>query len=111
MVQCEIHHVGGDDLIVVSGGTKPHIGAVVIATWSDDHAQVFSHGLPHHKEEDLFKELASVWCTTFQKNVVVSGGIHVDNATKEDIKHLVDKTWESFFHLMADQKSIQEISS
>ncbi|MDQ0255435.1 hypothetical protein J2S74_002817 [Evansella vedderi] len=107
MIQCEINKIGDDDLIIVTGGTKPHLGAVVIGTWEGDHAKVVSHGLLHHKEEDLFVELAKVWCDTFQKTVVISGGIHIDNATKSDIEMLVNKTWEKFFHLMADHK-IQE---
>ncbi|MBU9721817.1 MULTISPECIES: hypothetical protein [Bacillaceae] len=104
MIQCEVQQIGADDLIVITGGTRPHIGAVVIATWNNDQVQLVSHGLPHHKEEQLFLELATVWCNTFHKNVVVSGGIHVDNATKEEINNLVNKTWEKFFILMSDQK-------
>ncbi|SDZ01710.1 hypothetical protein SAMN05421736_10594 [Evansella caseinilytica] len=105
MIRCEISHVGEDDLIIVTGGTKPHIGAVVISTWEDNEAKIVSHGLPHHKEEALFIELAKVWSNTFQKTVIVSGGIHIDNASKEQIESLVDETWERFFHLMIEQKA------
>ncbi|MFA9555849.1 hypothetical protein ACERII_00880 [Evansella sp. AB-rgal1] len=105
MVQCEITHVGSDDFILVTGGSKPHLGAVVIGTWEGNYANVVSHGLPHHKEEELFLELAKVWCSTFEKTVVITGGIHIDNATKNDIENLVDKTWEKFFILMADSKT------
>ncbi|ADU31189.1 hypothetical protein [Evansella cellulosilytica] len=104
MVKCEITRVGEDDLILVTGGTKPHIGAIVLCTWDGIQAHVVSHGLPHHKEEKLYIELAQLWCTTFKKNVVLTGGIHIDNATKEDIEMLVNKTWESFFLLMANNK-------
>lgn len=104
MIQCEINRIGEDDLIIVTGGTRPHLGAVVIGTWEGDHARIVSHGLPHHKEEELFVELAKVWCDTFQKTVVISGGIHIDNATKKDIEGLVNETWKKFFHLMADHK-------
>ncbi|MDG5789169.1 hypothetical protein QA612_17055 [Evansella sp. AB-P1] len=104
MIHCEINHIGNDDIIIVTGGTHPHIGAVVVGTWEGEYAKVVSYGLPHHKEEDLFTELAKVWCNTFKKTVVISGGIHIDNATKEDITMLVDKTWENFYLLMADNK-------
>lgn len=106
MISCELNKVGDDNLIIVSGGTKPHIGAVVIATYEDSIVKVISHGFPHHKEEELFIELAKVWCNTFQEPTVIVGGIHIDNATKEQITELVNETWDKFFHLMADQKIV-----
>jgi hypothetical protein len=105
MISCELNRVGTDNLIVVSGGTAPHIGAVVIATYEDSEVKIVSYGFPHHKEEDLFIELAKVWCNTFQENIVILGGIHIDNATKSQIEDLVNKTWSSFFHLMVNQKA------
>lgn len=104
MISCELSRVGTDDLIVVSGGTVPHIGAVVIATYEETGVKIVSYGFPHHKEEDLFIELAKVWSNTFHQKTVMLGGIHIDNATKEQIEELVNKTWDRFFHLMADQK-------
>ncbi|WNF35774.1 hypothetical protein RJD24_15120 [Bacillaceae bacterium IKA-2] len=104
MVTCELSRVGTDDLIVVSGGTRPHIGAVVIATYEETGVNIVSYGFPHHKEEDLFIELAKVWSNTFHQKTVMLGGIHIDNATKEQIEELVNKTWDRFFHLMVDQK-------
>lgn len=106
MISCELNKVGSDDLIVVSGGTKPHIGAVVIATYTDFEVKVISHGFPHHKEENLFIELAKVWCSTFQQPTVILGGIHIDQASKEQIDELVNETWAKFFNLMADQKKV-----
>lgn len=105
MISCELNRIGTDNLVVVSGGTAPHIGAVVIATYENCEVKIVSYGFPHHKEEDLFIELAKVWCNTYQQKVVITGGIHIDNATKEQIEGLVNETWDKFFHLMADQKS------
>ncbi len=107
MITCELKRVGSDNLIVVSGGTKPHIGAVVIANYEENEVKVVSYGFPHHKEEGLFIDLAKVWCNTFQKTTVITGGIHIDNATKDQIEELVNETWDKFFHLMADQKAVK----
>lgn len=106
MISCELTRVGTDDLIVVSGGTGPHIGAVVIATYEETGVKVVSYGFPHHKEENLFVELAKVWSNTFQQKAVIVGGIHIDDASKEQIEELVNTTWERFFHLMVDQKKL-----
>jgi hypothetical protein len=105
MISCELNRVGTDNVIVVSGGTAPHIGAVVIASYEQNGVKIVSYGFEHHKEEDLFSELAKVWCNTFQQKTVILGGIHIDNATKEQIESLVNETWDKFFHLMADQKA------
>ncbi|MFN7251780.1 MAG: hypothetical protein ACK4M9_13415 [Anaerobacillus sp.] len=105
MISCELNRVGTDNVIVVSGGTAPHIGAVVIASYEQSGVEIVSYGFEHHKEEDLFADLAKVWCNTFQEKTVILGGIHIDNATKEQIESLVNETWDKFFHLMADQKA------
>ncbi len=110
MISCELKHVGTDNLIVISGGTAPHIGAVVIATFEEGEVTVISYGFPHHKEEDLFIELAKVWCSTFQQKTVIIGGIHIDNATQAQIEDLCNETWDKFFHLMVDQKSSKVIA-
>lgn len=107
MINCELTRVGADPVIIVSGGTKPHIGAVVVANYEENEVKVVSYGFPHHKEEQLFIDLAKVWCTTFQQKAVITGGIHIDNATKDQIEELVDETWDKFFHLMADQKTMK----
>lgn len=105
VISCELNRVGVDDLIIVSGGTGPHIGAVVIAEYTDSEVKIISYGFPNHKEEDLFIQLAKVWCHTFQQKTVLLGGIHIDNATKAQIEDLVNQTWDKFFQLMLDQKN------
>lgn len=100
VIDCKLTKVGDDDLIVVTGGTKPHIGATVIAAFENGEVQILSHGLPHHKEEGIFVEMARVWCTNFKKTTVVLGGIHIDNATKAQIKELVEEAWKAFYSLM-----------
>ncbi|MGO4888470.1 hypothetical protein ACJ2A9_11975 [Anaerobacillus sp. MEB173] len=106
MISCNRIRTGEDDVIVVTGGTKPHIGAVVIANWINDRVNIISHGFPHHKEEELFIDLAKVWCGINKKTTVITGGIHIDDATKEQINKLVDETWLSFFQLISDKNEV-----
>lgn len=106
MITLQKDKIGSDHLIKVFGGTKPHIGAVVIATWEDDEVKLESFGLPHHKERELFIELAIQWCKTFQRTTVITGGIHIDQATKQEIQSLVKKTWEKFFDLMEHEEKL-----
>jgi len=83
----------GDDLtVIISGGVKPHIGSVVIASpnkgknvnytiWTDKG----------HKDNVVAEDVATELIKNFDfdKNVVVIAGLHIDHATKEDINRLV----------------------
>jgi hypothetical protein len=83
----------GDDLtVIISGGVKPHIGSVVIACpnksknvnytiWTDEG----------HKDNVVAEDAATelIKSIGFNKNVVVIAGLHIVNATKEDINRLV----------------------
>jgi len=82
----------GDDLTVIIGGGVPHIGSVVIASpnksknvnytiWTDEG----------HKDNVIAEDVATELIKNFDfnKNVVVIAGLHIDNATKEDINRLV----------------------
>lgn len=86
--------LSGDDLsVIIGGGETPHIGSVVIArpdkeskkasytTWTDIG----------HKDDIVAKEAATelMKSLNFDKNVVVIAGLHINNATKEDINRLV----------------------
>ncbi|MCD8500450.1 MAG: hypothetical protein LRY71_00635 [Bacillaceae bacterium] len=102
MISIKLTNIGEDYLLVVTGGTKHHIGATVVATFEEPHVHIKSIGLPSHKEEPLFIELAKCWCNKFQQTTVVTGGIHIDCATKEQIKRLVNQTWEQLDRLIEE---------
>ncbi|MCD8500931.1 MAG: hypothetical protein LRY71_03690 [Bacillaceae bacterium] len=53
MISIHLDHIGRDHLLRVTGGTKPHIGAAVVASYNKNEVTVESIGLPHHKEERL----------------------------------------------------------
>jgi hypothetical protein len=83
----------GDDLtVIIGGGVKPHIGSVVIASPNKSNNVKYTIWTEEgHKDnviaEDVATELIKKF--DFNKNVVVIAGLHIDNATKEDINQLV----------------------
>lgn len=94
----------GEDLsVIIGGGGKPHIGAVVIArpdkeskkvsytTWTDIG----------HKDDIVAKEAANELVKVLNKNIVVIAGLHVDNATQEDINRLVKNSSSLVKNLLA----------
>jgi metal-dependent hydrolase (beta-lactamase superfamily II) len=76
-----------DDLVyILGGGEKSHIGGAVICE-PDQKPQVLSIGT--HHDCIVLMPIAERACKKYNKTVVAVGGIHVDNATKEEIDILV----------------------
>lgn len=86
---------GTDVAVIIGGGEKPHIGAVGLAsprpslknaTMASASASVIC--LLGHKEDTLAREAALFLASKFNANVLVSVGLHLDDATVEDIDKL-----------------------
>ena len=88
---------GTDVAVIIGGGEKPHVGAVGLASPrpSLKDASIVSASVSvicvlGHKDDILAREAALLLSSKFNINVVVSVGLHLDNATKEDIEKLKD---------------------
>ena len=83
----------GDDLtVIIGGGVKPHIGSVVIASPNKSNNVKYTIWTDEgHKDNTVAEDVATELIKNFDfnKNVVVVAGLHIDNATKEDINRLV----------------------
>ena len=90
----------GEDLtVIISGGEKPHIGAMAISiprpSLKDSNkvstsTSVFT--LIGHKEDELSKQIAENITKITKKITVVIVGLHIENATFQDIEYLVQNT-------------------
>ena len=88
---------GKDISISVGGGEKYHIGAVAVALPADTSAangqsppQTDVICLKNHREDEIAKAAAIRFSRQFHCTVSVSVGIHIDNATADDILRLVN---------------------
>ncbi len=81
-VQLEKQMIGDNLLIILEGGEKPHIGSVVTCEPGKDAILV---RLGTHKDYIVLKPIAETACKKYHTTVVAVGGIHIDNATREDI--------------------------
>lgn len=78
----EKKELDGDILYILSGGEKPHIGGVVICEPGQESKII---KLGSHHDFVVLIPIAERACTKYNKTVVALGGIHIDNAKKEEI--------------------------
>ena len=76
-----------DDLVyILGGGERPHIGGVVLKV-PDQETRVIN--VQGHYDHHVLVPIAEEASRKYKKTVVVVGGIHIDNASKEDIDRVV----------------------
>jgi len=89
--------MGKDLCVVISGGELPHLGAMAVAQVRAslaDPAKLSSSTsvitIVGHKEDALAKEVADNLAVQLNKNVVSCCGIHIDDATSDEIHIVAD---------------------
>lgn len=78
--------IDNDLIYILGGGERSHIGGVVICE-PDKESQVIR--LEGHYDDIVLKPIAEAACKKYNKRVAAIGGVHVDNATEEEIDLLV----------------------
>ncbi len=87
--------IGKDLLISIHGGDEHHIGGAALAYPTQSHyrdaitVSVNTITAPGHKDYLIANSVAESVCKALHVPVLVSVGIHVDNATKEQIDDIV----------------------
>lgn len=92
-VTAEATSTAGEGLsCFVYGGTLPHVGGMALAAPGPtlhgrqlSRADVWSATVPGHKDADAARQVARRLAIALQQPVSVSCGIHVDNATANDL--------------------------
>jgi hypothetical protein len=85
--------IGGDLLVAIWGGVRPHVGAVSLA---QPRPSLKDSGIMSatasvicvvgHKEDDLVKEASEFLAAALKTRVVVTAGIHWDNLDEKGIR-------------------------
>jgi hypothetical protein len=81
------HQIGDDLVFFLGGGQRAHVGGVVIA---EPRKKVKTVRLTGHYDDIVLKPIAEAACKKYKRKVVAVGGVHVNNATKEEIAILVE---------------------
>ena len=93
----ELTRVGEDYHLLLTGGTKPHIGCTVLAV---PRPSLSGNGkrsstssvinLPGHKDEQICRYLAEQLAAQKNAVVVCTGGFHMDNLNRKQIGQIVE---------------------
>ena len=78
--------IGNDLIYILGGGERSHIGGIVICEPGKKSRAITLEG---HFDDIVLKPIAEAACKKFNVKVVAVGGVHVDNASQEEIDLLV----------------------
>ncbi len=98
----------GKDLnVAIFGGDTPHIGAVTLAIANiEGYHRKYTPTLNtltvlDHKDDEIARFVAKDLAIYFNTQVVVTAGVHIDNATIEDLGRVMENVTE----ILQDLKS------
>ena len=91
-VDLDSFDMGEGLILTLKGGDTPHIGAVALAIPYKQTSSASLLSVYGHKDGEIAKPIAERVARNLKKTVVVVVGIHLDNATKEDIKKFIDNS-------------------
>ena len=86
-VRLESYNIGKDMLIVITGGEEDHIGAASLIEEKDHVQTIIKKG---HQDHVISEKMANIIYDTIGKDLLVVCGIHIDDASKEEINILMD---------------------
>ena len=79
--------IGDDRIYILGGGEKSHIGSVVICEPNKSPNVIRFEG---HYDDVVLEPIAKASCKKYETKVIAIGGVHIDNASNEDIDKLVE---------------------
>jgi hypothetical protein len=108
-VRAKVFELGPDCLVILWGGTRPHVGAVGMAQVRaslKDPAQLSATSSVYtfvgHKEDVVAKYMSEELAKKLGRNTVVAAGIHWDGLTDAEIK-IITKLCQSVLEKIPNQ--------
>ena len=96
-LEAEVRLLGADLLVVLSGGTKPHIGSIAVALPRPSLANdgiVSStssvYNFVGHKDHVIAQRVSELLSSQLNRNVVVVAGFHIDKISEEGIARVIE---------------------
>ena len=79
--------MGNDRIYILGGGEKSHLGSVIICEPGKEANVINFEG---HYDYIILKSIAEEACKKYKTKTVALGGIHIDNASKDEIDKIVE---------------------
>jgi hypothetical protein len=86
-VWLKIDYVGDDRIYILGGGERPHLGGAVVMSPMLDEPEIIRLG--SHHDHEVLEPLARAACKKYNTTVIAVGGIHIENATQDEIDIIV----------------------
>lgn len=83
--------MGRDLCVTLSGGDRPHIGAVALGSPGTPSSAL---ALPKHREGELARNIAAALVSNFNITVCVACGIHLDDILETEIQDALEMAEE-----------------
>ena len=105
--------IGRDLLVSIFGGDEHHIGGVSIANVTESHyrdastVSVSTLTFPGHKDYVLSGSVSETLCKALGTSVVVTVGIHYDEASTEEIQEIIRVVQELTAELVERQQKAE----
>ncbi len=90
-VYLEKKQLNSNIIFILGGGERSHIGGVVLCE-PGKKSQIIR--LEGHYDDIVLTPIAEEACKKYNTKVVAVGGVHIDNATKQEIDILVNNCKE-----------------
>ena len=102
-VRLKSYKIGNDRLVIITGGEKEHIGAATLIEEKGHLQTMIKKG---HKDHIISEKMANIIYDTIEKDLLVICGIHIDDASTEEIDSLVRNAKECVeqFLLIKEEK-------
>ena len=91
-IRMEAVGMGADYCLIITGGDRPHLGAVALSTprpsLSDPEkisASTSVLTLVGHKEDEVARKIAHQFASRLNCQVVAACGVHLDNITRDEL--------------------------
>jgi len=88
-IQANVTNAGNDVVVVVTGGSRPHVGSIVLAQPTGPGRSGVSCSvmtIPPHKEEAVARPIAEAICKASGQVTLVTAGIHEDSLDAEGVQ-------------------------
>ena len=96
-LEAEVRLLGSDLLVILSGGTKPHIGSIAVALPRPSLAneEIVSstssvYNFVGHKDHVIAQRIAEELSSRLNRHVVAVAGFHIDEISEEGIARVIE---------------------